>query len=200
MCQFLQFYHHQTALSHTKSSECMLSSSDHSHTPDLVNGFVTYYTATSESLWTAFLSYSDHSHIPYLVNYYANYCTASSESLWTAFLHFYHCQTTLTHQISKLLCNLLHCELRIALDCIFALFIIFRPLSHTRSSKLLCNLLHCGLRIALDCIFALLSSPDHSHTPDLVNYYATYCTASSESLWTAFLHLYHCQTTLTHQI
>ena len=101
---------------------------------------------------------------------------------------------------SKLLCNLLHCELRIALDCIFALFIIFRPLSHTRSSKLLCNLLHCGLRIALDCIFALLSSPDHSHTPDLVNYYATYCIASSESLWIAFLHFYHCQTTLTHQI
>ena len=57
----------------------------------------------------------------------------------------------------------------------FCTFIIVRPLSHTRSSKLLCNLLHCELRIALDCIFALLSSSDHSHTPDLVNYYATYC-------------------------
>ena len=139
---------------------------------------------------------------------------------------------------SEWLCNLLHCDFRIALDCIFALvlsdhshipylvtnllpdlvnycnllqaqnrsglhfctFIIVRPLSHTRSSKLLCNLLHCELRIALDCIFALLSSSDHSHTPDLVNYYATYCTASSESLWTAFLHFYHLQTTLTHQI
>ena len=70
----------------------------------------------------------------------------------------------------------------------FCTFIIVRPLSHTRSSKLLCNLLHCELRIALDCIFALLSLSDHSHTPDLVNYYATYCIASSESLWTAFLH------------
>ena len=112
MCQFLQFYHHQTALSHTKSSECMLSSSDHSHTPDLVNGFVTYYTATSESLWTAFLQ-------------------------------FYRIVRPLSHtRSSKLLCNLLHCTLRIALDCIFALLSLSRPLSHTRSSKLLCNLLH----------------------------------------------------------
>ena len=98
---------------------------------------------------------------------------------------------------SEWLCNLLHCDFRIALDCIF---IVFSPLSHTRSSKLLCNLLHCELRIALDCIFALLSLSDHSHTPDVVNYYATYCIASSESLWTAFLHFYHLQTTLTHQI
>ena len=168
MCQFLQFYHHQTALSHTKSSE-WLSSSDHSHTPDLVNGFVTYYTATSESLWTAFL-------------------------------HFIVFRPLSHTRFSKLLCNLLHCKLRIALDCIFALLSLSRPLSHTRSSKLLCNLLHCELRIALDCIFALLSLSDHSHTPDLVNYYATYCIASSESLWTAFLHFYHLQTTLTHQI
>ena len=94
----------------------------------------------------ALLSLSDHSHTPDLVNYYATYCIASSDHSHTPDLS------------SKLLCNLLHCELRIALDCIFALFIIFRPLSHTRSSKLLCNLLHCELRIALDCIFALLSS------------------------------------------
>ena len=109
----LSDHHLDRSYSHTQISGlhfCTFIISDHSHTPDLVNGFVTYYTATSESLWTAFLSiklsYSDHSHIaPYLVNYYANYCTASSESLWTAFLHFYHCQTTLTHQISKLLCS-----------------------------------------------------------------------------------------------
>ena len=73
----------------------------------------------------------------------------------------------------------------------FCTFIIVRPLSNTRSSEWLCNLLHCDFRIALDCIFALLSYSVHSHTPDLVNYYATYCIASSESLWTAFLHFYH---------
>ena len=55
-----------------------LSSSDHSHTPDLVNYYATYCTASSaafliSSLWTAFLqllSLSDHSHTPDLVNYY----------------------------------------------------------------------------------------------------------------------------------
>ena len=61
----------------------------------------------------------------------------------------------------------------------FCTFIIVRPLSHTRSSKLLCNILHCELsfdhlRPLWTAVFALLSSlSDHSHTPDLVNYYAT---------------------------
>ena len=114
-----------------------------------MNGFVTYYTATSESLWTAFLIvFRWHSHIPYS---------------------------------SKLLCKFTALQAQNRSGLHFCTFIIVRPLSHTRSSKLLCNLLHCELRIALDCIFALLSSSDHSHTPDLVNYYATYCTASSES-------------------
>ena len=63
---------------------------------------------------------------------------------------------------------------RITWSCIFALFIIV-------SSKLLCNLLHCELRIALDCMqFYHLSV--HSHTPDLVNYCATYCYCSAQNM------------------
>ena len=166
----------------------MLSSSDHSHTPDLVNYYVTYCTATQNRLDCIFVV-SDHSHT-YLVNYYANYCTAQNRSG----LHF--CTFIIVRPLSHTrlvnyyatYCIALLKKNRYGLH-VLALFIIFRPLSHTRSSKLLCNLLHCFcseyLWTALFCTF-IMSRPlsplylCSTHTISVMHYHRC---AADQSSW-----------------
>ena len=107
-----------------------------------------------------------------------NYCIECSESLWPACRQFYHRQSTVTLRSSIMsLCNLLHCSSESL--WMHACLCVSLP-EHSTTPDSIVNLCiptalrvqsHSGL-ILCNCIISV------PHTPDLVNYYATYCIAA----------------------
>ena len=63
----------------------------------------------------------------------------------------------------------------------FLVLVASPPLHHTKSTRLLCNLVHFTSKILMRVHFLDLVASQHSHTPSLLDYYATWCTSHPRS-------------------
>ena len=63
----------------------------------------------------------------------------------------------------------------------FSRFSGITTFSHTKSTGLLCKLVHFTTKILMRVHFLDLVASQHSHTPSLLDYYASWCTSQPRS-------------------